>query len=180
MLVRTALIIFGFWPHPVAAVYDRRSGGNQITAVIDRRYSCHSRSLKDRWSLAVRELVCLDRLLRQRSALRIPDSSVGFPPPRGVLTHNTQIDTEVTEASRRGTERCIGVNAIASFARQVDPNFPGPDPKVFLGDLMFVLSGLCDEIGQRNLRSLSVAAHCIATNPALIPDFYPQPDKIPC
>ena len=66
-------------------------------------------------------------------------------------TQNTQIDTEVTESSRRGTERSIGVNAIADFAHQVDPNLPGPDPNVFLCDLMFVLSGLCDEIGLRNL-----------------------------
>jgi hypothetical protein len=58
--------------------------------------------------------ICLDRLLKQRSALRIPDSSVDFPPPRG------------------------------------------------------------------GLRILSGAADCMATNPTLIPDFYPQPDKIPC
>ncbi|HTZ20881.1 MAG TPA: hypothetical protein VMC06_08360 [Opitutaceae bacterium] len=58
--------------------------------------------------------ICLDRLLKQRSALRISDSFVGFPPLRG------------------------------------------------------------------GLRILSVAADCIATNPALMPDFYPQPDKIPC
>ena len=107
--------------------------------------------------------ICLDRLLKQRSALQKPDFPFDFPPPRDVLIQNTRIDTEVTEASRRGTERCIGVNAIASFARQVDPNFPGSDPKVFLCDLVFVLSGLCDEIGQRNLRSWSVGADCIAT-----------------
>jgi hypothetical protein len=59
--------------------------------------------------------------------------------------------TEATAASRRGTERCIGVTAIADFTHQVNPNAPRPDPKVFLGALWFVLSGLCDEIGRRNL-----------------------------
>jgi hypothetical protein len=29
--------------------------------------------------------ICLDRLLKQRSALRKPDSSFDFPPPRGGL-----------------------------------------------------------------------------------------------
>jgi hypothetical protein len=33
----------------------------------------------------------------------------------------------------------------------VNPNSPRPEPKVFLGALWFVLSGLCDEIGRRNL-----------------------------
>jgi hypothetical protein len=108
--------------------------------------------------------ICLDRLLKQRLALRKPDSALGFsaatPRIRRLVAH-----TEVTKASRRGTERSIGVNAIAGFAHQVDPNLPGPDPNVFLCDLMFVLSGLCDEIGLRNLglRSLSVAADCLAT-----------------
>jgi len=31
----------------------------------------------------------------------------------------------------------------------VNPNAPRPEPKVFLGELWFVLSGLCDEIGLR-------------------------------
>jgi hypothetical protein len=57
---------------------------------------------------------CLDRLLRQRSALQKPDLSFDFPPLRG------------------------------------------------------------------GLRILSVAADCLATNSAHIPDFYPKPDKIPC
>jgi hypothetical protein len=73
------------------------------------------------------------------------------PSRRSPSTQKTQFDTEVTEASRRGTERCIGVNAIVGFTHQVNPNPPGPDPKVFLRELLFVLSGLCDEIGLRNL-----------------------------
>jgi hypothetical protein len=64
-----------------------------------------------------------------------------------------QFDTEDTEASRRLTERCIGVNAIAVFAHQVNPNSPRPEAKVSLGELLFVLSGLCDEIGLGNLGS---------------------------
>jgi hypothetical protein len=58
---------------------------------------------------------------------------------------------EVTAASRRVTERCSGVKAIADFTHQVNPNSPRPEPKVFLGALWFVLSGLGDEIGRRNL-----------------------------
>ena len=45
----------------------------------------------------------------------------------------------------------IGVNAIAGFTCRVNPNSPRPDPKVFLCELLFVLSGLCDEIGLRDL-----------------------------
>ena len=63
------------------------------------------------------------------------------------------LDTEVTEANRRGTERCIGANAILSVTHQVNPDSPKPDPQIFLCELSFVLSGLCGEIGLRNLGS---------------------------
>jgi hypothetical protein len=154
--------------------------------------------------------ICLDRLLKQRSALRKPDFSFDLPPQRGVLTQKTQFDTEVTEASRRGTERCIGVVASAvflliaylvqifeqkatkrtkrvmfvgnrsslpsfssvkvrkdrlvGFNRQGNSILPRRDPEIFLCDLLFVLSGLCDEIGLRilGLRSLSGGAVCLA------------------
>jgi hypothetical protein len=33
----------------------------------------------------------------------------------------------------------------------VNPSSPRPDSKVLLGELWFVLSGLCDEIGLWNL-----------------------------
>ena len=95
--------------------------------------------------------------LKPRSALRKPDFSFDFPPQRGVLTQKTQFDTEVTEASRRGTERCIGVNAIVGFTHRVNPNPPGPDPKVFLSELLFVLSGLCDKIEGVS----GVSSHCV-------------------
>ena len=62
-----------------------------------------------------------------------------------------QFAAEVTETSRRGTERCIGVNTIASITHQMNPNSPGSKPKVFLSELWFVLRGLCDKIDLRNL-----------------------------
>jgi hypothetical protein len=125
--------------------------------------------------------ICLDRLLKQRSALRKPDCSCDFPPPRDVLTQNTQIDTEVTEASRKGTERSIGVNAIAGFTHQVNPNSPRPDSKGFLCELLFVLSGLCDEIGLRNLGlgNWSVRAGCIATKSRALSEHLSQARQIP-
>jgi hypothetical protein len=60
--------------------------------------------------------------------------------------------TEVTEASRRGTEGCIGVNATAVFTQQANPNFPKTDLLVFLRELLFVLCGLCEEIDLGNPR----------------------------
>ena len=67
------------------------------------------------------------------------------------LIQKTQFATEVTEASRRGTEHCIGANAFAGIALRVNPNPPESEPKVFLCELWFVLSRLCDEIDLRNL-----------------------------
>ena len=58
---------------------------------------------------------------------------------------------ELDSGQQEDAERCIGVNAIVRFTHEVNPNPPGPDPKVFLCELLFVLSGLCDEIGLRNL-----------------------------
>jgi len=42
-------------------------------------------------------------------------------------------------------------NAIVAFIRQVHPCFPGPNPQVFLCELLFVLCDLCDEIDLRGL-----------------------------
>jgi len=119
--------------------------------------------------------------LKPRSALRKPDFSFDFPPQRGVLTQKTQFDTEVTEASRRGTEHCIGVNAFAGFTRQMNPNSPSPDPEIFLCDLLFVLSGLCDEIGLRILEfgSLSVAADCLAAESRALSGLLSQARQTP-
>jgi hypothetical protein len=96
-----------------------------------------------------------------KSSFRVPSFEFRVADPRRShprSSQKTQFATEVTEASRRGTERCIGVNAIASFTRRVIPNSPRPDPKAFLCELLFALSGLCDEIGLRNLGSSVTSA----------------------
>jgi hypothetical protein len=67
-------------------------------------------------------------------------------------SQKTQLDTEAAEASRRGIEFSIGANATTVFTQQMNPDFPRPDPQVFLRELLFVLCGLCEcEIGLRNL-----------------------------
>jgi len=62
-----------------------------------------------------------------------------------------QLDTEVTEAGRRGTEKCIGANATAVITRYVNPDFPGPDIQILLCELRFALSDLCGKIGPEDL-----------------------------
>jgi hypothetical protein len=63
------------------------------SAVIDRRYKILPRSLSDLLTNIISSSghfigmagICLDRLLKQRSALRKPDLSFDLPPPRGGL-----------------------------------------------------------------------------------------------
>ena len=70
----------------------------------------------------------------------------------------TRLDTEVTKASRRGTEFCIGENATAAIIWQTNPVSPRSDFQAFLRELLFVLCDLCDEIGLRNLGQLETTA----------------------
>jgi hypothetical protein len=62
-----------------------------------------------------------------------------------------QLDTEGTEAGRRGTEKCIAANATAMMISYLNPDFPRPKPGVRLCELLFALCGLCDEIDRLNL-----------------------------
>ena len=59
--------------------------------------------------------------------------------------------TEGTEASKRGTEKCVGGIATSAVIWQVNPIFPKPAAQVFLCELRFVLCGLCGEIDLRSL-----------------------------
>ena len=106
------------------------------------------------------EEICLDRLLKQRSALPKPDILFDFPPPRGVLTQNTQIDTEVlARRSRNQSKRTkpfspqITQRAQINLKTGVEPQRLGSSAQrnASASVTSFELRALCDEIGPRDL-----------------------------
>ena len=103
------------------------------------------------------EEICLDRLLKQRSALPKPDILFDFPPPRGVLTQNTQIDTEVLARRSRNQSNGVETQSAQRLGSSAQRNASASVTS-------FELRALCDEIGLRHsgLGSLSVAAVCLA------------------